>query len=80
MNKEVFKTAFADEVEKIAKGPLVSKASKAARVAKEKAAGAAKAVKGKIPPKILEFMKKHKVPLAAGGGFTLSELLHSREK
>jgi hypothetical protein len=73
MNKEVFHSAFIDEVEKVAKFPLASKASKAAVAAKEK-------VKGKIPPKVLEFMKKHKVPLAAGGGFALAKILQSGDR
>lgn len=80
MNEQVYSAAFVDEMEKIAKFPLASKASAAAKVAKEKASGVAAKVKGKIPPKILAFMKKHKVPLAAGGGFSLAELLRSKEK
>jgi hypothetical protein len=70
MNEKI-NIAFRDELEKIGRGPLASKAARAAKAAKEKAGEVAGKVKGKIPPKIIEFMKKHKLPLAFGGGVAL---------
>lgn len=82
MNHEVFSSAFFEESEKIARGMVGAKAARLAQAAKEKAGAVAGKVKEKIPPRILEFIKKHKVPLAAGAtGFALRDLLGgSREK
>lgn len=80
MDKEIYSTSFFNELDKIARGPLASKAATAAKSAKEVASSVASKVKGKIPPKILEFMKKHKLPLAFGGGMATSDFLKSREK